>query len=151
MVSGSEVALLPPMSGGAIDVMLTAEPWVGRGLETVFAPEAGGTAVFVGTVRDMCDAGPVERLDYTAYDDMAVKVLHVIAAEAAGKWGLSGVAIEHAVGPRRVGEITFVVACAAAHRDEAFDACRYVVDEVKKRAPIWKKELGPWGERWVGL
>ncbi len=149
--SSDEIALLPPMSGGSVAVMLTPEPWVSRVLEAVAAHGAGGTALFVGTVRDSCDAGAVDRLEYSAYDDMATKVMREIADEAVAKWELRAVAIEHAIGPRAVGDITFVVACAAAHRDEAFDACRYVTDEVKRRVPIWKKEIGPWGERWVGL
>jgi MoaE-MoaD fusion protein len=148
---GDEIALLPPMSGGAeVSVALTAAPSVADALSAVAAPGAGGTAVFVGTVRDASDAGPVSALDYSAYEEMAEKVLREIATEAAEKWGLHGVTVQHAIGPRAVGEITFVVACAAPHRDEAFDACRYVVDEVKRRAPVWKKESGPWGERWVG-
>ena len=150
--AGDEVALLPPMSGGAgVSVVLTATPSVEAALGAVASAGAGGTAVFVGTVRDSSDAGPVTSLDYSAYDGMAEKVIAEIAWEAAEKWGLSGVAVQHAIGPRDVGEITFVVACAAPHRDEAFDACRYVVDEVKRRAPVWKKESGPWGQRWVGL
>jgi MoaE-MoaD fusion protein len=153
IASGDEVALLPPMSGGgaAISVSLTTTPSVDAALSAVAAPRAGGTALFVGTVRDASDAGPVTALDYSAYDEMAEKVIREIACEAAQKWGLLGVAVQHAIGPRYVGEITFVVACAAPHRDEAFDACRYVTDEVKRRAPVWKKESGPWGERWVGL
>jgi molybdopterin synthase catalytic subunit len=152
-VGGSdEIALLPPMSGGgAISVRLTASPSVSEALDAVAAAGSGGTALFVGTVRDSSNAGPVTQLDYSAYDAMAEKVIGEIAGEAVGKWGLLAVAVEHATGPRCVGEITFVVACAAPHRDEAFDACRYVVDEVKRRAPVWKKESGPWGERWVGL
>lgn len=152
ITAGDEVALLPPMSGGAaVSVALTATPSVDAAVSAVASTGAGGTAVFVGTVRDSSDAGPVTALDYSAYDGMAEKVIAEIAEEAVEKWGLSGVAVQHAIGPRDAGEITFVVACAAAHRDEAFDACRYVTDEVKRRAPVWKKESGPWGERWVGL
>lgn len=147
-----EIALLPPMSGGAaISVELTQAPSVADALAAVAAPGAGGTALFVGRVRDSCDEGPVSRLEYSAYDAMAKTVITQIAREAVEKWSLLGVAVRHALGPRGVGEITFVVACAAPHRDDAFEACRYVVDEVKLRAPIWKKEIGPWGERWVGL
>jgi molybdopterin synthase catalytic subunit len=149
--ASSDVAVLPPASGGSVDVRLTPEPWVGRAIEAVSMLGAGGTAVFVGTVRDRCDAGAVERLEYSAYDTMAEKVMAEIANEAMEKWTLLSVAIEHGIGSREVGDITFVVACAAAHRDEAFDACRYITDEVKRRAPIWKKEIGPWGRRWVGL
>jgi MoaE-MoaD fusion protein len=147
----SEVAILPPMSGGAIVVRLSRDPRVETAVASVGASDAGGTAMFVGTVRDNCDRGSVDRLEYSAYDEMAEKVLVDIATEAADKWSLCGVAIEHGLGPRSVGDVTFVVACAAGHRDEAFEACRYVVDETKARAPIWKKEIGPWGSRWVGL
>lgn len=144
---GDEVALLPPMSGGGVHVKLTQEPAV-----PVRIPrEAGGTAIFVGTVRGDCELGLVERLEYSAYAPMAENVLRQIADEATIKWDLCDVAIEHGVGKRAAGEVTFVVSCGAAHRDAAFDACRYVVDEVKRRAPIWKKEIGPWGERWIGL
>ena len=126
-------------------------PSVTDALDAVASLRAGGTALFVGTVRDRSDAGAVTELEYSAYDDMAEKVITEIACEAAEKWGLLGVVVQHAIGPRKVGEVTFVVACAAPHRDEAFDACRYVTDEVKRRAPVWKKERGPWGERWLGL
>lgn len=145
-----EVALLPPMSGGAITVALRERPSVDEAMAVVAAPGAGGAAVFVGTVRDHSDAGPVGRLDYSAYDEMAERVMSDIASEATDKWGLASVAILHAVGQLDVGQTTIVVACSAAHRAEAFDACRYVVDEVKQRVPIWKKEHGPWGERWIG-
>ncbi len=145
-----EVALLPPVSGGvAITVGLREEPSVTEALDAVASPEAGGTAVFLGSVRDHSDAGAVTRLDYEAYDEMATNVMADIATDAALKWGLAAVAILHGDGPKVVGEATIVVACAAAHRDEAFDACRYVVDEVKRLVPVWKKESGPWGERWL--
>lgn len=148
---GDEVALLPPVSGGAaISVALTDAPSVAEAIAAVAAPTSGGTAVFVGTVRDSSDAGPVTSLEYSAYDDMAVKVLNEVAGEAVQKWAVDGVCIRHAIGPRWVGEVTFVVVCTAAHRDEAFGACRYVTDEVKRRAPVWKRECGPWGKRWVG-
>jgi molybdopterin synthase catalytic subunit len=150
LAPSDEVALLPPMSGGAsVTVGLRREPSVQEAIEAVASPDAGGTAVFLGTVRDNSDAGPVDRLDYEAYEDMAVAVMSEIATEAVLKWGLSAVAILHAVGTFGVGEPTMVVACSAAHRDEAFDACRYVVNEVKERVPVWKKEIGPWGERWI--
>ena len=145
-----EVAILPPVSGGAnIAVGVRAEPSVDEALATVGAPGAGGTAVFLGTVRDHADAGPVDTLDYDTYDEMADRVLAQIATEAAEKWGLCGVAIFHGTGSFAVGQTTMVVACSAPHRDEAFDACRYVVDEVKRRVPVWKKESGPWGQRWI--
>lgn len=146
-----EVALLPPVAGGSghVVVSLVDRPSVDAVLDAVASPEAGGAAVFVGTVR--ADDGRVTRLSYSAYREMAEEVMRTIAGEAAAKWPLEGVAIQHAVGDLEVGDRTVVVACSAPHRGEAFDACRYVIDEVKRRVPIWKKESGPGGDRWVGL
>jgi molybdopterin synthase catalytic subunit len=146
-----EVALLPPVAGGEarIEVALTDRPSVEEALEAVASPEAGGAVAFVGTVRS--DGGAVDRLAYSSYREMAEEVMEAIAVEAAAKWPLHGVAVHHAVGDLRVGDRTVVVACSAPHRGEAFEACRYVIDEVKRRVPIWKKESGPGGDRWVGL
>ena len=145
-----EVAILPPASGGAgISVEIGERISAEEAVTAASAGGAGGAVVFVGTVRDHSDAGPVDRLEYSAYDAMAEKVLQEIAGEAVEKWGVRGVAVRHAVGVREVGMTTIVVACSAPHRDEAFDACRYVVDELKHRAPIWKQEFGPWGSRWI--
>lgn len=145
-----EVALLPPVAGGAgVTVGLVERPSVEDALRAVASPEAGGAVAFVGTVR--ADGGAVARLTYSAYREMADDLLRDIAEEARSKWPLHGVALLHAVGDLRVGEVTVVAACSAPHRSEAFDACRYLIDEVKRRVPIWKKESGPGGERWVGL
>jgi molybdopterin converting factor subunit 1 len=149
--AGDEVALLPPVAGGAprITVGVAERPSVSEALAAVGDPEAGGTVVFVGTVR--AERGAVDRLTYSAYTEMAEEVMRDIAGEAAGKWPLEGVAIVHGVGELSVEDVTVVVACSAPHRGDAFEACRYTIDEVKRRAPIWKKERGPGGERWVGL
>jgi molybdopterin synthase catalytic subunit/molybdopterin converting factor small subunit len=146
-----EVALLPPVSGGAahITVGLAERPSVEAALAEVASPEAGGTVAFVGRVR--ADRGSVQRLAYSAYREMAHDVLREVAEEAAAKWPVEGVAIVHGLGELAVGDVTVVVACSAPHRGDAFEACRYAIDEVKRRAPIWKKEFGPGGERWVGL
>jgi molybdopterin synthase catalytic subunit/molybdopterin converting factor small subunit len=146
-----EVALLPPVAGGgaAILVGLREAPSVDEALDAVAGPDAGGTVAFVGTVRG--EQGRVQRLEYSAYSEMAERVLGDIALEAAEKWNLHGVAILHGMGELAVGRRTVVVACASGHRGDAFDACRYAIDEVKRRAPIWKKEIGPRGRRWVGF
>jgi len=152
LAADDEVALLPPVAGGAgLLVGLREEPSVGEALEAVADPQAGGTAIFLGTVRDHSDAGPVERLEYAAYEEMAERVMREVAEEARTRWTLSGAAILHAVGDLEVGRPTIVAACAAPHRDEAFEACRFLVEQVKGRLPVWKKERGPWGERWVNL
>jgi MoaE-MoaD fusion protein len=149
--AGDEVALLPPVAGGEarITVGLRDRPSIDEALGAVASPEAGGTVVFLGTVR--AEAGRVERLEYSAYLAMAERVLREVAEEAAAKWPIEGVAVLHGLGELGVGERTVVVACSSAHRAEAFDACRHVIDEVKRRVPIWKKETGPGGERWIGL
>jgi MoaE-MoaD fusion protein len=149
-----EVAVLPPVAGGSVRILTGLRdppPTVEEALSEVADPGAGGTVVFVGTVRDRSENRSVERLQYSAYPEMAERVLRQIAEEAAQKWQLSGAVILHSVGDLRVGQTTIVVACSAAHRSEAFDACRYAIDEVKQRVPIWKKEFGPLGERWVGM
>ena len=146
-----EVALLPPVAGGQapIVVSLVERPSVEEALEAVASPEAGGAVAFIGAVR--ADGGAVERLSYSAYREMAEGVMRDIGGEAISKWPLEGVAIHHALGDLKVGDRTVVVACSAPHRGEAFEACRYVIDEVKRRVPIWKKESGPGGDRWIGL
>jgi molybdopterin synthase catalytic subunit len=127
-------------------------PSVDEALKAVTAPDAGGTVVFLGTVRDHSDdMDRVDRLEYSAYREMAEKVLREVAEEATGRWPLMGVAVLHGVGDLSIGDHTVVVACSASHRGEAFEASRFVIDEVKRRVPIWKKEVGPGGERWVGL
>jgi molybdopterin synthase catalytic subunit len=148
---GDEVALLPPVAGGAvrITVGLRDRPSVDEALGAVGSPDAGGTVAFVGTVR--AEGGRVERLEYSAYEAMAERVLREVAGEAAAKWPLEGVAVLHGVGDLGVGERTVVVACSAPHRAEAFEACRHVLDEVKRRVPVWKKEMGPAGQRWIGM
>jgi molybdopterin converting factor subunit 1 len=146
-----EVALLPPVAGGQARFLvgLRDRPSVEEALGAVGAPEVGGTVAFVGSVRS--EGGRVDRLAYSAYRAMAERVLREIAEEAAAKWPLEGVAVLHAAGDLEVGDTTVVVACSAPHRGEAFEACRHVIDEVKRRVPIWKKESGPEGERWIGL
>jgi molybdopterin converting factor subunit 1 len=153
LADDDEVALLPPVAGGATIVtgLRDGSPSVEEALAEVAAPGAGGTVVFVGTVRDRSDGEVVERLEYSAYREMAERMLRLVAEEATERWPLAGVVILHAVGDLAVGDITVVVACSGPHRSEAFDACRYAIDEVKRRVPIWKKEVGPRGERWVGL
>lgn len=148
---GDEVALLPPVAGGQVRIAsgLRDRPSVDEALRAVGSSQAGGTIAFVGTVRD--EGGRVERLEYSVYEAMAERVLRDVAEEAAAKWPLEGVAVFHGIGDLGVGERTVVVACSAPHRAEAFEACRHVIDEVKRRVPVWKKEVGPAGERWIGL
>ena len=108
-------------------------------LSAVASGERGGTACFVGTVRNHQRGRPVVRLEYAAYEAMAEAECARIVAEAAGRWP-AAVALEHRLGALVVGDVAVAVAAAAAHRREAFEACRYVIEEVKRRVPVWKKE-----------
>lgn len=119
-------------------------------LAAVGDPGAGGTCVFVGTVRDVDGGRGVRELDYTAHPSVA-DVLREVADEVAAAFPVRALAAVHRVGDLAVGDIAVVVAAAAPHRGEAFDACRHLIDELKKRVPIWKHQLFDDGaEEWVG-
>jgi molybdopterin synthase catalytic subunit len=113
---------------------------VDEALAFVADAAAGGTCIFVGTVRDHSDAGAVKGLEYEAWEDLAVRRLEGIAAEASASWSLRAVAIVHRTGSLQVGEASVVVAVSAGHRAEAFDACRQAIERLKQDVPIWKKE-----------
>lgn len=118
-------------------------------IAAVSAPERGGIACFVGAVRDHHEGRGVVGLEYSAYDAMADAVAAAILAEAESRWPVA-VALRHRLGPVPIGEAAVVVAAAGGHRDEAFAACRYVIEEVKRRVPIWKRERYVDGsEAWV--
>jgi molybdopterin synthase catalytic subunit len=119
-------------------------------LVVVSDPGAGGTCVFVGTVRDVDSGKVVTELDYTAHPTVS-KVFSEIADEVAASYPVSALAAVHRVGELKVGDIAVVVAAAAPHRGEAFAACRRLIDELKIRAPIWKHQrFDDGGEEWVG-
>lgn len=113
-------------------------------------PGAGAVVVFLGTVRDH-SAGKegVTHLEYEAYAEEVNGKIEQIVAEAADRWPLLKVAVEHRTGRVEVGEVSVGVSVSAAHRDVAFEAARYLIDELKQRAPIWKKEHWPGGAEWV--
>ncbi len=157
---GDEVALIPPVSGGSgrlfevVDRPISIEEVAAR----VAAPEHGAITLFVGTVRGVTGgaAGPggqvrlTDHLEYEAYAEMAEATLAQIAAEAQQRWpAISAVSIVHRVGRLEVGDISIVIAVAAAHRRDTFDACHYIIDRVKQIAPVWKREVGPDGAFWV--
>jgi molybdopterin synthase catalytic subunit len=130
---------------------LTSDPIdLGVLLAQVQSPERGGVACFLGTVRDHHGARQVVRLDYSAYLPMAEAECGRIVAEAESRWSCS-VALRHRIGSLTIGDAAVAIAAASAHRDEAFAACRYVIEEVKRRVPIWKRELYVDGSvEWVG-
>jgi molybdopterin synthase catalytic subunit len=117
---------------------------------SVSSDSNGAVALFLGTVRSTNDGRPVTGIEYTAYDEMAEKEMTTILDEAAEKFGVSDLRIEHRVGELTIGEASIAVAAAHPHRKPALDALRYIVEETKARAPIWKLELYADGTReWV--
>lgn len=113
-------------------------------------PGAGGICVFLGTVRDHSEAGEVTGLTYEAWEDLAERRLEEVADEMFAGWPLRKVALLHRTGHLAVGAVSVVVACSAAHRAEAFEACRHGIERLKQDVPIWKKEhLSSGGSSWV--
>jgi MoaE-MoaD fusion protein len=157
----AEVALLPPVAGGSDDAVrvvtgLRAPPFdVTAVSDEVSTPASGATVVFLGRVRDHAPdlEDTVVGLEYTAYPAMAEHVLAEIAAEVVTRVpALTGVAALHAVGDLDVGDHTVLIVTAAGHRAEAFEACQWVLEEVKERVPVYKRERTAAGtHRWVGL
>lgn len=106
--------------------------------------------MFIGTVRNQTKGKKVIRLEFEAYEPMAICEMEKIAAQAFKKWPVQKVLIHHRTGILQVGEVPVVIAVSAAHRAAAFDACRYIIDTLKQTVPIWKKEFFEDGEVWVG-
>lgn len=120
-------------------------------MRAVAHPGAGGTTVFVGAVRDENEGQPITLLEYEAYGSMAVKEMQRIAEEIAREVPGARLAVLHRVGRLAVGDLAVVCAASAPHREEAFRACRLLIDRIKERVPIWKREHGPDGPYWVGF
>lgn len=132
-------------------VQITAEPIELAGiLADLAAPEDGAVVLFTGIVRNHNEGRSVSGVAYEAYRSMAERVLREIAQEAVARLGTDRLAVVHRVGELRVGEVSVAIAASSAHRAEAFDACRYVIEEIKARLPVWKKERYVEGDaRWV--
>jgi MoaE-MoaD fusion protein len=146
--AGDELALIPPVSGGAI----RAAPWVRVSpeplsldalAERVRDPRAGAIVTFQGVTRE------VDRLEYEAYAEMAEERMAAIAVDAVERHELCAAAVEHRVGPVPLSEPSVIVAVSAPHRGEAFSGAREIIDRVKAEAPIWKKEIEGERGRWV--
>ncbi len=119
-------------------------------LAEVGRPEAGAVAVFVGTVRDHSDDhSGVTHLEYEAFEERVIDTIAEVVAEAEKRWPILAGVVEHRVGRVDLGGVAVVVAVSSAHRHDAFDAARYLIDEIKARAPLWKKEHWHGGAEWV--
>ncbi|WP_018619687.1 molybdenum cofactor biosynthesis protein MoaE [Spirosoma luteum] len=131
-------------------VTLIAEPIdVTSALNYLQSEQAGAIDLFLGVVRDNTQERPVDRLEYEAYDRMAVSEMQKIADQARQQWPILRYAIIHRKGTLQIGEMAVLIGVATAHRADAFDACRYIIDTIKKTVPIWKKEVFTNGEEWV--
>jgi len=146
---GDEVALIPPVSGGAF--RLTEGPVNLTSVVVAVVDErAGAIATFLGTVRAQSRGRDVIALEYEAYAEMAEEVMAEIAAEVEERYELCKVAITHRLGRVEVGETSVAIAVSAPHRQDALAACADVIEALKARVPLWKKELYEGGEEWIG-
>lgn len=159
LVEGDEVAVLPPVSGGSSEIVragsngevrIVREPIA---TQTVLAalkrPEDGAAVVFEGVVRDNTRGRRTLYLDYEAYEAMALKQMEGLAAEARNRFAVRAVSIIHRLGRLDIGETSVLIVVASAHRGAAFEACRWIIDALKKTVPIWKKEYFEDGAVWA--
>jgi molybdopterin synthase catalytic subunit len=149
LADGDEVALIPPVSGGAF--LLSEEPLsLDRVVDEVRSDEAGAIATFTGTTRVQSRGRTVTQLEYEAYEGMAERVMAEIAESLQGRYAVTAIAIHHRVGRVGIGETSVAIAVSAPHRQDALAACRDAIDELKERVPLWKKEVYEGGEEWIG-
>jgi molybdopterin synthase catalytic subunit len=162
---GDEVGLLPPVSGGAartanvskevakgaeVFIALTREPIDAQALVAAARRgEDGALVVFDGTVRNQSRGRKTLYLDYEAYEEMAARQMNELAREARGRFGVRHVTLVHRLGRLYVGETSVLIVVASAHRAQAFEACRWLIDTLKKTVPVWKKETFEDGAVWA--
>ncbi|HET7178751.1 MAG TPA: molybdenum cofactor biosynthesis protein MoaE [Chryseosolibacter sp.] len=131
-------------------IKITEKPIdVQKVIDTASSLGAGAVNVFVGTVRNTAHAKNVLWLEYEAYEAMAVAEIKKIIEEAAQRWPMLGWAVSHRVGTLKPGEVSVVIAVSTPHRKDSFSACQYVIDNLKEKVPIWKKEVFEDGEEWI--
>ena len=149
LADGDEVALIPPVSGGAF--LLSDEPLsLDRVVDEVRDERAGAIATFSGTTRIQSRGRTVEHLDYEAYEGMAEATMAEIADALNARYELCAIAIHHRVGRVGIGDTSVVIAVSAPHREDALAACKDAIDALKERVPLWKKEVYDGGEEWIG-
>lgn len=147
---GDEVAFLPPVAGGAGSCWMSDRPLdVGEAVRLVSGPGMGGLVTFLGAVRDRARGRDIRHLEYEAYPEMAEAEMRKLAQEAASRFEITAVALVHRTGRLEIGEASVAVAVAAPHRGAACDACRFVIDALKRTVPIWKKEFFEGGQVWI--
>lgn len=131
-------------------IKITEKPIdVQKVIDTVTSLSAGAVNVFIGTVRNMAHGKHVLWLEYEAYEAMAISEIRKIIDDASHRWPLLGWAVSHRVGTLKPGEVAVAVAVSTPHRKDSFEACQYIIDQLKEKVPIWKKEVFEDGEEWV--
>jgi MoaE-MoaD fusion protein len=146
---GDSLMIFPPVSGGAPSFIYITPLSMERALDAIRDENGGGEAIFIGRVRRWNEGKKIRHLYYECHVAMAEKEIARIGDEMQEKWPLRKVHMEHRIGELEIGDIAVIVAVSAEHRKEAIDACRYGIDELKRRVPIWKKEISEEGEEWT--
>jgi molybdopterin synthase catalytic subunit len=137
----------PPLS---TQILISPNPLnIQSVIDWIMSPESGGIDIFIGTVRNATKGKRVLRLEFEAYEPMALAEMEKIVKQAFEKWPVQKALIHHRTGVLQVGEVPVIIAVSAAHRAAAFEACRYIIDTLKQTVPIWKKEVFADGEVWV--
>jgi molybdopterin synthase catalytic subunit len=149
LADGDEVALIPPVSGGAFRLSEDALD-LASAVAEVADEAAGAIATFVGTTRSRSRGRTVLHLEYEAYAGMAEQVMAELAGDLERRYELCGIAIHHRVGRVGIGEPSVVIAVSAPHRTDALAACKEAIDTLKETVPLWKKEVYEGGEEWIG-
>jgi len=154
LADGDELALIPPVSGGAVSsaeriVVSAARLSLDAAIDAVRGPDAGGIVVFLGTVRDASRGKRVRHLEYEAYAEMAEAKMREIADRLEREHTPLRIAMHHRVGDLSIGDVAVIIVTAAPHRDAAFAAARAAIDELKRAVPIWKKEYTDDGAVWI--
>ncbi len=158
LIDGAEVALLPPVSGGSVEPAPKEAPLVRIVHERIVPhdivpplerPEDGAIVIFDGIVRNHSRGRKTRYLEYEAYESMALKLMEELAAQALEKFAVRNLALVHRLGHLEIGESSVVIAVFSAHRGAAFDACRWLIDTLKKTVPIYKKEFFEDGAVWA--
>jgi molybdopterin synthase catalytic subunit len=154
LLDGDDIALIPPVSGGEDMpenmIEITRQPLKPEEITAKVRKDTNGAVVtFLGVTRLFAEGQKVVRLEYEAYDEMALKEMEKIRREMQAEWEIEDIAIAHRIGRVDIGEISLVVAVASPHRKEAFYACHRTVDRIKETVPIWKKEFFEDGYHWV--